>query len=117
MSAGFGPSVGLQFPHGAWWSGNFLRLADLAVVGGMSISTSHDGLLDIDGLAERLGVGERFVRRLVEERRIPYLKIGRLVRFDTDDHQTDPRGLVAFNGLKATLTGEEPESLGKATIQ
>jgi hypothetical protein len=42
---------------------------------------------------------------------------GRLVRFDTDDHQTDPRGLVAFNGLKATLTGEEPESLGKATIQ
>ena len=82
MLAGFGPSVGLQFPHGAWWSGNFLRLADLAVVGGMSISTSHDGLLDIDGLAERLGVGERFVRRLVEERRIPYLKIGRLVRFD-----------------------------------
>ena len=41
---------------------------------------------------------------------------GRLVRFDTDDHQTDPRGLVAFNGLKATLTGEEPENLGKATI-
>jgi hypothetical protein len=42
---------------------------------------------------------------------------GRLVRFDTDDHQTDPRGLIAFNGLKATLTGEEPEGLGKATIQ
>ena len=42
---------------------------------------------------------------------------GRLVRFDTDDHQTDPRGLVAFNGLKATLTGDEPENLGKATIQ
>jgi hypothetical protein len=42
---------------------------------------------------------------------------GRLVRFDTDDHQTDPRGLVAFNGLKATLTGDEPDSLGKATIQ
>jgi hypothetical protein len=42
---------------------------------------------------------------------------GRLVRFDTDDNQTDPRGLVAFNGLKATLTGDEPESLGKATIQ
>jgi len=41
---------------------------------------------------------------------------GRLVRFDTDDRQTDPRGLVAFNGLKATLTGDEPEGLGKATI-
>jgi excisionase family DNA binding protein len=40
------------------------------------------GLLDIDGLARRLGTSPRFVRRLVEERRIPYLKIGRLVRFD-----------------------------------
>lgn len=38
-------------------------------------------LLDIDGLAERLGTTPRFVLRLVEERRIPYLKIGRLVRF------------------------------------
>lgn len=42
---------------------------------------------------------------------------GRLVRFDTDDHQTDPRGLVAFNGLKATLTDEGESELGKATIQ
>jgi excisionase family DNA binding protein len=82
MLAGFGRSVGSQFCHGAWWSREFLHLAGSAVVGGMSISTSHDGLLDIDGLADRLGVGERFVRRLVEERRIPYLKIGRLVRFD-----------------------------------
>ena len=51
----------------------------------MSSTTSQDGLLDIDGLADRLGVGERFVRRLVEERRIPFLKIGRLVRFDVGD--------------------------------
>lgn len=51
----------------------------------MSSTTSHDALLDIDGLADRLGVGERFVRRLVEERRIPFLKIGRLVRFEVDD--------------------------------
>ncbi len=51
----------------------------------MSSTTSQDGLLDIDGLADRLGVGERFVRRLVEERRIPYLKIGRLVRFEVGD--------------------------------
>ncbi|MGA0846324.1 MAG: hypothetical protein ACO3RV_07255, partial [Luteolibacter sp.] len=42
---------------------------------------------------------------------------GRLVRFDTDDRQTDPRGLVAFNGLKATLTGDAPAGLGKASIQ
>lgn len=42
-------------------------------------------LLDIDELADRLGVTERFVRRLVEERRIPFLKIGKFVRFDPDD--------------------------------
>jgi excisionase family DNA binding protein len=42
-------------------------------------------LIDIAGLAERLGVSERFVRRLVDERRIPFLKIGRHVRFQPDD--------------------------------
>lgn len=51
----------------------------------MSSATIQDGLLDIGGLADRLGVGERFVRRLVEERRIPYLKIGRLVRFEVGE--------------------------------
>lgn len=39
-------------------------------------------LLTIDQLAERLGVSTRHVRRLVAERRVPYLKIGRFVRFD-----------------------------------
>jgi excisionase family DNA binding protein len=33
-------------------------------------------------IAERLGVTERHVRRLVDEDRIPYLKWGRLLRFD-----------------------------------
>ena len=42
-------------------------------------------LLDIDGLATRLGVTSRFVPRLVEERRVPYLKIGRSVWFDPSD--------------------------------
>jgi excisionase family DNA binding protein len=50
----------------------------------MSATTSEQ-LLDIAALAERLGVGERFVRRLVNERRIPFLKIGRHVRFDAGD--------------------------------
>jgi hypothetical protein len=31
---------------------------------------------------------------------------GRLVRFDTDNNSPDPRGLVAFNGMDATL-GED----------
>jgi excisionase family DNA binding protein len=39
-------------------------------------------LLDIARVAERLAVSERFVRRLVFERRLPFLKIGQFVRFD-----------------------------------
>ena len=42
-------------------------------------------LLTISDVADRLGVSERFVRRLVLERRIPFLKIGRFVRFDPDE--------------------------------
>jgi excisionase family DNA binding protein len=39
-------------------------------------------LLELPAVAERLGVNERHVRRLVAERRIPFLKWGRLLRFD-----------------------------------
>jgi excisionase family DNA binding protein len=39
-------------------------------------------LLDTTKLAEHLAVPPRHVRRLVAERRVPYLKLGRLVRFD-----------------------------------
>jgi excisionase family DNA binding protein len=39
-------------------------------------------LLTMDELAERLGVTHRHVRRLVAERRVPFLKVGRFVRFD-----------------------------------
>ncbi len=57
-------------------------------------------LLDVAELAERLGVTERHVRRLVAERRIPFLKWGRLLRFDPkeiigflDDARVPPRSL------------------------
>jgi excisionase family DNA binding protein len=39
-------------------------------------------LLDVNLLARRLGVTERFIRRLVDERRVPFFKIGKFVRFD-----------------------------------
>ena len=32
--------------------------------------------------AAQLGVTERFVRRLIAERRVPFCKIGKFVRFD-----------------------------------
>ena len=39
-------------------------------------------LLDIEEVARLLGVGVRHVRRLVADRRIPFLKWGHLLRFD-----------------------------------
>ena len=42
-------------------------------------------LLTIDQLADQLGITQRHVRRLVAERRIPYVKVGRLIRFDPVD--------------------------------
>ena len=42
-------------------------------------------LLDITRLAEHLGVQPRHIRRLVHEKRIPYIKWGHLIRFDPID--------------------------------
>ncbi len=39
-------------------------------------------LMDIASVADRLGVTVRHVRRLVAERRIPFVKFSRLIRFD-----------------------------------
>jgi excisionase family DNA binding protein len=39
-------------------------------------------LVGIETLVERLGVEVRFVRRLMAERRVPFVKVGRYVRFD-----------------------------------
>lgn len=45
----------------------------------------QDALWDIDAVARRLGVPVRHVRRLVAERRIPFIKWGHLLRFDPTD--------------------------------
>jgi excisionase family DNA binding protein len=42
-------------------------------------------LIDIAQLAELLGVTVRHIRRLVAERRIQYVKVGKFVRFDPAD--------------------------------
>ena len=42
-------------------------------------------LLNLRGVAEHLGTSERHVRRLVQERRIPFIKVGHFVRFDPND--------------------------------
>lgn len=49
-------------------------------------------LLDVAGAAEYLGTSERHIRRLVEERRVPFAKLGpgrsARLRFDTDKLDT-----------------------------
>ena len=44
-------------------------------------------LLNITQVADHLGVNVRHVRRLVYERRIPFIKWGHLIRFDPADVQ------------------------------
>ncbi|MGZ6315567.1 MAG: helix-turn-helix domain-containing protein [Candidatus Limnocylindrales bacterium] len=42
-------------------------------------------LLNIDQAAERLGTSPRFVRRLVAERRLTFVRVGRYVRIEPAD--------------------------------
>jgi excisionase family DNA binding protein len=44
-----------------------------------------DKLLSPQEAADRLGTSLRFVRRLILERRIPFIKVGRHVRITTSD--------------------------------
>ena len=49
----------------------------------MKSGTRHTGqLIPITDLAPMLGVEVRHIRRLVQERRIPFVKWGHLLRFD-----------------------------------
>lgn len=48
----------------------------------MAATDTLPTLLDIDQLAKHLGTSHRHIRRLIAERRIPYVKVGRLIRFD-----------------------------------
>ena len=45
-------------------------------------SSTQTELVDIEWVARRLGVTVRNIRRLVGERRIPFVKWGHLLRFD-----------------------------------
>ena len=56
-----------------------------------------DTLLSVEQAAERLGTSVRFVRRLIAERRITYVKVGRKVLFERsavtayiDAHRVQP---------------------------
>ena len=49
-----------------------------------SPSTLHRRPLDVTEAAEYLGMKPRFIRRLIDERRIAFFKVGRFVRLDPD---------------------------------
>lgn len=55
--------------------------------GGAHPDGPNDQLLTIAQVAHRLNVEVRHIRRLVHERRIPYIKWGHLLRFDPDELQ------------------------------
>ena len=65
-----------------------------------------DTLLSIEQAAERLGTSARFVRRLVFERRIAYVKVGRHVRITARD-------LDAFIAASRVDVGELPAAARK----
>ena len=65
-----------------------------------------DTQLSVEQAAERLGTSARFVRRLVFQRRIAYVKLGRHVRIATGD-------LDAFIAARRVDVGELPATARK----
>jgi excisionase family DNA binding protein len=49
------------------------------------VAVTPSGLLSVPEAAQRLKVTDRFIRRLIFERRIPYVKLGRHVRIQESD--------------------------------
>jgi excisionase family DNA binding protein len=59
-----------------------------------------DRLLTVEEAADRLGTSARFVRRLIAERRIAYVKVGRHVRLDP----TDVEAFIAAGRVEVRLS-------------
>lgn len=63
-------------------------------------------LLDVKDVAEVLGVTVRHVRRLVAERRIPFLKWGHYLRFDPREIASWLEGARVVASQRATTSRE-----------
>jgi excisionase family DNA binding protein len=62
--------------------------------------------LTLEQAAQYLNVNERFIRRLVAERRVPYYKVGRLLRFRANDlEDLLEGGRVDSQSAKGTASG------------
>lgn len=51
----------------------------------MTTTPALDTLLTVEQAADALGTGVRFIRRLIAERRIAYVKVGKYVRISSTD--------------------------------
>jgi excisionase family DNA binding protein len=51
----------------------------------MATSAELPQLFTMDQLAENLGVTPRDVRRLIDERQVPFLRVGSFIRFDPSE--------------------------------
>jgi excisionase family DNA binding protein len=63
-------------------------------------------LLTVEQAAERLGTSTRFVRRLIFERRIAYIKVGRHVRIAEAD-------LINYVAAGRVAPGQLPRLTGR----
>ena len=61
-----------------------MRLLD-KFMHGLASSPADTNLMDILAAANHLGVTKNTLYSWVSQKRIPYVKIGRLVKFDRDD--------------------------------
>ena len=71
-------------------------------------------LLDIESVAEALGISIRQVRRMVAEGRIPHVRIGGLIRFDPDEiiQWIDDRRVGGGTGVSESVRssgGQHPD--------
>jgi excisionase family DNA binding protein len=64
-------------------------------------------MLRPEEVAERLNVSLRFIRRLCHERRVPYTKVGKFVRFDAEE-------LEAWIMTHRVIPEADPRSAGEA---
>ena len=66
-------------------------------------NTSTRPVLDVNGVATMYGISVRMLRRLVAERRIPFVKVGRHVRFRPEHIEAwlDANTVAAVHGTRA----------------
>ena len=90
----------------------------------------HDGppsrlmtidLVDVNELARRLGISRHTIYSWVSQRRIPYLKVGRLLRFEPTAVDAWLRGceVNSFDGRTVARSAEqpaEPKTIGRPRL-